>query len=171
MDFMQLAKQRYSVRKYADQTVEQEKLAQILEAGRVAPTACNFQPQRILVLQGKDMEKLQDCTPCLYGQTAAMVVCYDKNECWKNRSGKEIGDVDGTIVMTQMMYQAKELGIGSLLVGIYNEPLLRERFHIPAHYEIVCILMLGYPAEDCQPHPKHHANRKPLEETVFYGTF
>lgn len=169
MTFENLTKQRYSVRKYDTRPIEPEKMAKILEAARVAPTACNFQPQRILVVE--DMEQMKDCTPCLYGQPTALVVCYDRTVSWKNRSGKDIGDVDGTIVMTQMMYQAEELGVGSLLVGIYNEQLLRERFHIPETYEVVCLLMLGYPTEDCQPHPKHHANRKPLEETVFYGTF
>ena len=169
MSFENLAKQRYSVRKYDSRPIEPEKMAKILEAARVAPTACNFQPQRILVVE--DMEQMKDCTPCLYGQPTALVVCYDKTVSWKNRNGKDIGDVDGTIVMTQMMYQAEELGVGSLLVGIYNEQLLRERFHIPENYEVVCLLMLGYPTEDCQPHPKHHANRKPLEETIFHGTF
>ncbi len=169
MAFEELVRQRYSVRKYDSRPIEQEKMAKILEAGRVAPTACNFQPQRILVVE--DLEQMKDCTPCLYGQSAAVVVCYDKTVSWKNRTGKDIGDVDGTIVMTQMMYQAEELGVGSLLVGIYDEPLLRERFHIPENYEIVCLLMLGYPTEDCMPHPKHHANRKALDETVFYGTF
>jgi len=63
------------------------------------------------------------------------------------------------------------MGIGSLIVGIYKEPLLRERFRIPEHYEIVSLLMLGYPAADCQPHPQLHFQRKPLEETVFYDHF
>ena len=169
MAFEELAKQRYSVRKYDSRPIEPEKMAKILEAGRVAPTACNFQPQRILVVE--DMAQMKDCTPCLYGQSAALIVCYDKTVSWKNRSGKDIGDVDGTIVMTQMMYMAQELGVGSLLVGIYDEHLVRERFRIPEQFEIVCMLMLGYPTEDCQPHPKHHANRKELKETVFYGTF
>ena len=70
-----------------------------------------------------------------------------------------------------MMYQAEELGIGSLIVGIYKEALLRERFNIPQNYEIVALLMLGYPAEDAEPHPQFHADRKPLEKTVFYGSF
>lgn len=169
MTFENLVKQRYSVRKYDSRPVEPEKMEKILEAGRLAPTACNFQPQRILVVE--DMEQLKDCTPCMYGQSTALIVCYDKTVSWKSRSGREIGDVDGTIVMTQMMYQAEELGIGSLLVGLYKEPLLRERFHIPEKYEIVCLLMLGYPTADCEPHPKLHADRKSLEETVFYGTF
>ena len=171
MSFSELTKQRYSVRNYDSRPIEAEKMEMILEAGRVAPTACNFQPQRILVVQGEAMEQMQGCTPCLYGQPAALIVCYDKTESWKSRSGREIGDVDGTIVLTQMMYQAQELGIGSLIVGMYKEPLLRERFNIPEQYEIVSLLMLGYPAEDCQPHPQLHCDRKPMGQTVFYGTF
>ena len=171
MTFAELTRQRYSVRKYDPRPIEQEKLAQILEAGRLAPTACNYQPQRILVVQGDDLERMEGCTPCRYGAPAVLAVCYDKTESWKSRSGREIGDVDGTIVLTQMMYQAQELGIGSLIVGMYKEPLLRERFHIPESYEIVSLLMLGYPAQDCLPHPQLHENLKPLEEMFFYGSF
>ena len=171
MTFNQLVKQRYSVRKYDSRPIEAEKMNMILEAGRLAPTAVNYQPQRILVVQGEDMEQMKGCSPCIYGAPAALVICYDKTASWKSRSGREIGDVDGGIVLTQMMYQAEELGIGSLIVGIYKEPLLRERFHIPEHYEIVSLMMLGYASEDCEPHPDFHASRKPLEETVFYGSF
>ncbi len=171
MAFSDLVKQRYSVRKYENRPVEAEKLAAILEAGRLAPTAVNYQPQRILVVQGEDMEKMKGCSPCIFGAPVVMVVCYDKNESWKSRTGREIGDVDGGIVMTQMMYQAEELGIGSLIVGIYKEPLLRERFAIPENLEIVALLMLGYASDDCEPHPEFHASRKPIEETVFYGSF
>lgn len=171
MNYSDLVKQRYSVRKYDSRPVEPEKLAAILEAGRLAPTAVNYQPQRILVVQGDDMEKMKGCSPCIYGAPVCLVVCYDKNASWKSRTGREIGDVDGGIVLTQMMYQAEELGIGSLIVGIYKEPLLRERFAIPENLEIVALLMLGYATEDCEPHPEFHASRKPIEETVFYGSF
>ena len=171
MSFSQLVHQRYSVRKYDSRPIEAEKLTAILEAGRLAPTAVNYQPQRILVVQGEDMEKMKGCSPCIYGAPVCMVICYDKNASWKSRSGREIGDVDGGIVMTQMMYQAEELGIGSLIVGIYKEPLLRERFAIPENLEIVALLMLGYAAEDCEPHPQFHASRKPIEQTVFYSSF
>ena len=171
MTFSELVTQRYSVRKFDPRPVEKEKLDCILEAGRLAPTAVNNQPQRILVVQGEAMETMIGCSPCIYGAPVVMVVCYDKTASWKSRSGREIGDVDGGIVLTQMMYQAQELGLGSLIVGIYKEPLLRERFHIPAHYEIVSLLMLGYASDDCEPHPELHASRKPLEETVFYGSF
>lgn len=171
MSFSQLILQRYSVRKFDSRPIPGDALSRILEAGQLAPTACNNQPQRILVLEGDSMKNLSGCTPCLYGQSIALVLCYDKTESWKSKSGREIGDVDTTLVLAQMMYQAQELGIGSLIVGIYKEDLLRERFHIPNHYEIVSLLMLGYPAEDCQPHPKLHSERKPLVETVYYDTF
>ena len=171
MTFSELIRHRYSVRKFDSRPIEQEKLECILQAGRLAPTARNNQPQRILVLQGTDMEKIQGCSPCLYGQSAAAVICYDKQESWKSRSGREMGDVDATIVLTQMMYQAQDLGIGRLIVGMYKEPLLRDRLQIPENLEIVALLMLGYPDEDCEPHPQLHFDRKPLEETVFYGSF
>ena len=171
MSFAQLVRERYSVRKFDSRPIGEEALGKILEAGRLAPTGCNYQPQRILVLRGEALERSLDCTPFKYGQQAVLVICWDKTESWKSRTGRDIGVVDGTIVLTQMMYQAQELGIGSLIVGMYKEPMLRERFRIPEHYEIVSLLMLGYPAQDCQPHPQLHAQRKDLEQTVFYGSF
>ena len=78
MSFSELAEQRYSVRKYDSRPIEQEKMQKILEAGRLAPTAVNYQPQRILVVQGEAMETMKGCSPCLYGAPVAMVVCYDK---------------------------------------------------------------------------------------------
>lgn len=171
MSFTELIKQRYSVRKYDERPVEEEKLHKILEAGRLAPTGCNYQPQRILVVKDEDLQKINDCSPCIFGAPTVLVICYDKTVSWKSRSGRDIGDVDATIVLTQMMYQAQELGIGSLIVGIYKEPLLRERFNIPDTYQIVSLMLLGYPAQDCEPHPQLHFERKPLDETVFYGSF
>lgn len=171
MSFTELIEQRYSVRKYDDRSIEVEKLHKILEAGRLAPTGCNYQPQRILVVQDEDLQKINDCSPCVFGAPTVLVICYDKTASWKSRSGRDIGDVDATIALTQMMYQALELGIGSLIVGIYKEPLLRERFNIPDTYQIVSLMLLGYPAQDCEPHPQLHFERKPLEETVFYGSF
>lgn len=67
MNFLELAKKRYSVRKFSDKKVEREKLDAILEAGRCAPTAVNYQPQRILVLESPDaLEKLKGCTPTTF---------------------------------------------------------------------------------------------------------
>lgn len=171
MTFAELARARYSVRKFDPRPVEQETLLQVLEAGRLAPTGCNYQPQRILVVRGEDLERMTECTPMQFGQPMVLVVCWDSRESWKHRSGRDIGIVDSTIVLTQMMYRAQELGLGSLIVGLYKEQKLRENFRIPDHYEIAGLLLLGYPAPDCQPHPQLHFERKKLEETVFYGSF
>ena len=80
MSFLQLAKdRRYSVRKFKAQAVEKEKLDLILEAGRIAPTACNYQPQRILVIENESaLEKLKQCTQYHFNAPVALMVCYDK---------------------------------------------------------------------------------------------
>lgn len=68
MEFLELAQKRYSVRSFSQRPVEQEKLEKVLEAGRLAPTATNAQPQRILVLQGQEeMNRLGQCTKFTFG--------------------------------------------------------------------------------------------------------
>ena len=112
MDFLNLAAQRYSVRKFTDKPVGREVLDQILKAGYLAPTACNLQPQRILVInQQESLEKLRRCTPCHFDAPAALLVCYEKDACWKRKyDGKDSGDIDASIVTTHMMLEAQELG-------------------------------------------------------------
>ena len=172
MSFIQLAKERYSVRKFSGRAIEEEKLKMILEAGRLSPTAVNYQPQRILVIRGEEgMNKLQNCRRETFGAPLGLLVCYDKNVSWKNRSGKEYGEVDAAIVITQMMYAAQELGLGSLWAAGYNEASLVETFSIPEFLVPVSVLLLGYPAEDAEPHPVLHSSRYELEKTVFYDSF
>ena len=102
MDFLQLAKeQRYSVRKFKDRAVEKEKLDLILEAGRVAPTACNYQPQRILVIEDADShEKLKQCTSWYFGAPVVLLICYDQTTCWKNKTNGTIGGAVGASIVT-----------------------------------------------------------------------
>ena len=108
MDLLELLKKRYSVRKFEDKKVEKEKLDLILEAARVAPTACNFQPQRILVLDNEEsLEKLKKCTPYHFHAPLALVVCYDKTTSWKRKDGDDMGEVDAAIVTTQMMLETE----------------------------------------------------------------
>ena len=171
MSFLQLAKeQRFSVRKFMEQTVEKEKLDLILEAGRIAPTACNYQPQRILVIQDAN-EKLKQCTSWYFGAPVVLLICYDKTTCWKNKTNGTVGgDVDASIVTTQMMLQAAELDLGTTWVGGFNHQKARELFSIPDYLVPVAMLPIGYPADDVEPHPWHY-KRFDIDHTVFYDSF
>lgn len=172
MEFLELAKSRYSVRKFDTRKVEQEKLDKILEAGNIAPTGCNYQPQRILVLNGKEtLDKLKKCTKYHFDAPLALVVCYDKTDCWTRKwDGEQCGMVDASIVTTHIMLQAFELGIGSTWVMSFNPKAIVEEFNIPDNFIPVAILPLGYPAKDCPINPLHYA-KKDISKTVFYNKF
>ncbi|MBR6729531.1 MAG: nitroreductase family protein, partial [Clostridia bacterium] len=81
MEFLKLAEERYSVRKFTAEPVAQDVIDKILKAGHVAPTACNYQPQRIFVINSPEgLEKLKNCTRCHFDAPCAMLVCYNKDE-------------------------------------------------------------------------------------------
>ncbi|MDE7082732.1 MAG: nitroreductase family protein [Clostridia bacterium] len=168
MEFLELAKSRYSVRSFSERRVEDDKLKIILEAARVAPTACNNQPQRLYVLQSDEaIEKLKQASKFVFGASTVIVFTSVKEEEWKNPFTKDYhtGEIDVSIVCTQAMLQAWELGIGSCWVGYYDPEKVRKALSIPKNEQIVAILPLGYPSEDCKPAAAHYL-RKPLEETV-----
>ena len=82
MDFLTLAKKRYSVRAYTKQKVEKEKLDAILEAAHVAPTGGNCQPQHLIVVQSDEgLRKIGKATN-IYGAPLAIIVCSDINKVW-----------------------------------------------------------------------------------------
>lgn len=161
MDFLELATSRYSVRSFSSRTVEPEKIEKILQAAKVAPTAVNFQPQKIYVIKSPEaMAKLAAIRP-LFGAPLAVIVCYDESLSWKNSrdAGHDSGEVDASIVCTHMMLQAWELGIGSCWIGAFSPAAVSEAFGIPANEHPVAILPLGYPADDCQPSERHLSYR------------
>lgn len=173
MDYEDVFRKRYSVRKYKDQLVEEEKLNKILEAGRLAPTAGNHQPQRILVVNSEEgIAKMQECTPCHFLAKLLFLVCYDRQAEHHNHYGDQrpYGEVDASIVLTQMMLEVFNLGLGSVWVGLFNPELLRNNFDIPDHYEILGIMPVGYPDDEVEP-SKMHYEKYPVEHTIFYNTY
>lgn len=172
MEFLELAKSRYSCRKFLEKPVEQEKIDKILEAGRIAPTAVNFQPQRILVLTDKEkLKKVCECTKYSFNAPLNFIVCYDKEESWKRGyDGKDHGDIDASIIASHMMLEAWELGIGSTWVGSFNPKKAAEIFGIPENYEITAFLPMGYPAEDSKPAPMHE-KRLDIKDIADYNNF
>ena len=167
MDFLKLAETRFSVREFSDQKVELDVIERILRAGQVAPTACNNQPQRILVIESEDaLAKLRRCTRSHFHAPLALLVCFDRNECWKrDYDGKSSGDIDASIVCTHMMLEAAELGVGSTWVMHYIPEAVREEFDLPESLESTALLVMGYPKEGIRPNPLHF-RIKPLEDTV-----
>ena len=172
MDFLSLAKKRYACRKYAPAKVEQEKLDIILEAGRVAPTGANRQPQRLIVVRSQEgMERLARCTRD-FGAPCAVIVCADTGEAWtRTYDGKTIGDIDASIVTDHMMLAAASLGLDTLWICMFKPEAVREEFRLPEHVEPVNILLIGYGIGTPADPDRHDLLRKPLAETVVYETF
>lgn len=171
-DFLTLAKTRYSTRKYQERPVEQEKLMAILEAGRIAPTACNYQPQRVLVIREQEgLQKLSEVANFFHAPLA-IVVCVNHSETWKRAfDDKDVADIDATIVTDHMILQATALGLQSVWICKFDAAKMRELFHIPENIEPVNILAIGYEAGEGKPADRHDTLRKPLEETVVYESF
>ena len=169
MSFIDLAASRYSARSFEKTPVPDDKIALILEAGRLAPTACDNQPIGIIAVKSEEgLAKLRKCTECHFGAPLAFIVCCDKNVCWKRSfDGKQSGDIDASIVATHMMLEAADIGIGSTWVMYFIPDAVRTEFDLPENIDPVAILVMGYPAGDCVP-SKRHTQRKPLTELVKY---
>lgn len=167
MDFYELAAARYSVRKFAEKPMEDEKLNQILECGRIAPTAHNNQPQRIYVLKSEEaLVKIRAITPCAFNAPVVLLVCGNVNEGWTNPfNDRNATQMDASIVTTHMMLQAKELGIGSTWVCWFDTEKVKQEFSLPQGIEPFCLLPLGYPAESAAP-TANHTTRKLLAKTI-----
>lgn len=169
MDLINLMKERYSARSFSDKKVEREKLDLILEAGRLAPTAVNFQPQRILVIESAEaLAKLKNCTRYHFDAPLALLVCYDNSVSWKRAyDNKDMGEVDAAIVTTQMMLEVTNLGLGTTWVGHFDPSAMVREFNLPENIIPVALLPIGYPSEDCAPNPRHF-ERLEMSETVTF---
>ena len=163
MKFIELAKERYAVRAYKSTPVEQEKLDLILEAAKLAPTACNYQPQKIYVVKSEEKRKaLAEVTPCTFAAPVIFVVGYDSERSAKGMvyDGHDFGDTDAAIVCTHMMLEAKELGLDSCWVGYFSEEKVKAALGLPENVRVRDLLPVGYAAEGAQPAPMHSKYRE-----------
>lgn len=172
MDFQKLIRERYSVRQFNKEHLKKTDIDKILEAGHNAPTGCNYQPQRILVLNtDQAMEKLYKCTKCHFNAPTAMLVCYNKDESWVRPYDKALSaPVDASIVATHMMLCAHDVGVGCCWVMHFDPVMMRDTFHIPENIVPAALLIMGYAVEDAKPLPLHSEFR-PVHEVVFYDDF
>lgn len=172
MDFEQLITERFSVRNFKQEHLPQEIIDKILEAGHKAPTGCNYQPQRILVLNtDESIAKLKNCTKCHFNAPTAMLVCHNKEESWiRKYDGALSSPVDAVIVTTHMMLAAHNIGVGSCWVMHFDPAEMKDKFNIPDNIEPVALLVMGYPSDDAKPLELHYKNRS-MSETVFFDSF
>ncbi|MBO5299078.1 MAG: nitroreductase family protein [Clostridia bacterium] len=172
MEFEKLICERYSVRKFLPEHIPQNIIEKILDAAHKAPAGCNYQPQRILVLNSDEsIEKLKNCTRCHFNAPTAMLVCNNKEESWKRPyDGALSSPVDAAIVATHMILSAHDNGVGCCWVMHFNRTVMRETFNIPENIEPTALLVMGYPSPDAKPLDLHSKFR-PMEEVVFYDSF
>lgn len=172
MNFLTLAKQRCTTRGFTEQKIPHAKLEQILSASQVAPTACNKQPQRIIVVQSREnIEKVQKAYKS-FGASCVLIVCRDRRgELVRPFDKKCSGDLDIGIICDHMMLAARELEIGSVMVGLFDPAIIRKEFNVPEYIEPTALLFLGYPNKGFLSPERHNTERKPLSETVYYEEY
>ncbi len=166
MEFTELIARRYSVRAYKPDPVEEEKLQQILEAARLAPTAANRQPFRLIVIHtsGREAELKRIYDRDWFVQAPLVIcACAVPAEGWVRRDGKRYTDVDVAIVMDHLVLAATNVGLGTCWIAAFDPDAAREVLGLPDDVEPIALTPLGYPADS--PRPKE---RKPLSELVKY---
>jgi nitroreductase len=166
MEFTELIRRRYSVRAYKPDPVEEDKLGQVLEAARLAPTADNRQPFQFLVIHTRGREEeLRRVYSRKWFVEAPLVICACGvlAQNWVRRDGKNYNDVDVAIAMDHLVLAAADLGLGTCWVAAFDPAAAREVLGLPDGVEPVAFTPLGYPAD--RPGPKR---RKALKELVRY---
>ena len=171
-DFKVLATERYSVRKFDTRQVEQEKVDMLLVVARLAPTAHNYQPQRLLVLNTEDsLNKLKDCTNGHFNAPLAIIVCYDN---FLNAEGgfgdADMGVVDASIVGSHIMFTVADIGLGTTWIAHFDPAKVRKAYNLPDAIIPVAIFPIGYPHPDCVPAPGH-TKRFDVSEFTIYNSF
>ena len=170
----ELAQKRCSIRKYASSPVEDEKLAYILEAGRMAPSAVNFQPWYFVIIrQEAGRAKIQECYAREWFRSAPLyiLVCGDHSQSWKRSSDrKDHMDIDVAIATEHISLAAAEQGLGSCWVCNFDTDLCRKHFNLPDTIEPAVILTIGYP-ESPDLFEQTSKKRKTLEEIIKEETF
>jgi nitroreductase len=166
MEFTEVIKNRYSVRAYKSIPVEDGKLNQILEAARLAPTACNMQPFQFIVVHTKGKEEnLKRIYRGSWFAKAPIVICACVLEShgWRRADGKSYAAIDLAIAVDHLVLAAANLGLGTCWVGAFDVKATREILKLPPDVEPLIFIPLGYP--DDKPGVKH---RKSIEELVRY---
>ena len=170
MDFQELIRARYSCRAYRSAPVVEDQLAQVLEAARLAPTADNRQPFRLVVIRtaGREQELQRVYGKDWFVQAPLVIAaCGVPAENWvRKQDGKNYNDVDVAIVMDHLILAAADLGLGTCWIAAFDPAAARELLELPEGVEPVAFTPLGHPAD--APRQK---TRKKSDELVRYERY
>lgn len=166
MDFQELINKRYSVRNYKSDDIPSKLIDKVLEAARLAPTACNRQSFKIFLIKTAGYKnELKKIYPQEWFCQAPYViaVCGIPEGNWVRRDGKNYVDVDAAIVMDHIILAATNLGLGTCWIGAFDPIFARKFLELPENMEPIAFTPLGYPKD--RPGRKI---RKPIEDIVIY---
>ena len=165
MEFISIIKNRESVRKFSTEKPTEEQIHQILEAGRLAPTAYNKQPQRFYLLESEEaLGKMDRVHPCRYKAPFVILVCADKNVS-STHTGVSSYIMDGTIAATHMLLAAADVGLDSCWAGVSDVAITQDVFGLPENIYPICFLDLGIRSKDFKG-TNGSKVRNPLESMV-----
>jgi len=166
MNVMECIKARRSVRSFEDKEVEEEKLAQVLEAARLAPSARNLQEWKFIVVRdAKLRQQLAEaaCGQGFVGEAPVVIVACAVESGHIMTCGHPSHLIDIAIAVDHMTLAARELGLGTCWIGAFHQDKVRRALGIPASVQVVQLLPLGYPAAWPEARP-----RKGLDDIVCY---
>lgn len=166
MNFLDLAFSRHSVRAYKSAPVEKPHLDYILECARLAPSAVNRQPWRLVVAESdgaKEAVRAAYNRPWFATAPCYIVVCAVPQEAWtRSADGKNHSDVDASIITEHICLAAADCGLGSCWVCNFLPDMLKRGLKLSGSLDPVAIIPLGYPDEAAV----RPLSRKPLSEIV-----
>ncbi|MGB9769265.1 MULTISPECIES: nitroreductase family protein [Caldisericum] len=161
---------RRSVRNYQEKDVEEEKLKEVLEAGRLAPSACNIQPWKFVVIKDKETRKkmVSACANQKFvGEAPVLIVGCITERGYLMGGWYDSNILDLGIALDHMTLQAAHLGLGTCWIGAFNEGEVKKLLNIPQNVRVAAILTLGYPRNG----NIFEKDRKSLEEVVSFEKF
>jgi nitroreductase len=173
LDFLSLAKSRYSCRSYIDKKVTKELIEKILEAARIAPSATNAQPWSFVVItQSPLKDQIISCysRPWLSTAPVIIVACGDHSISWRRSDGKDHCDIDLAIAIDHITLTATDNGLATCWICKFDAMKCSEILKLPSHISPVAIIPLGYPADE-PVNSERHSKRKSLNEIVSWEGF
>ncbi|MBQ7124693.1 MAG: nitroreductase family protein [Oscillospiraceae bacterium] len=172
-ELIKLMKQRQSCRHYSDKPVEAEKIVSCINAACLAPSACNTQPYHFYVAHAPEAVavaaeycKGEKVNKWVSEAKAFVIITQEHAEIPAANSEarkRDFRQYDIGLAIENFCLEATELGLGTCILGVFNEEKLKASFRIPSHKSIALVIAMGYPADE-----QREKKRKPLEEVITY---